>query len=198
MKKLILSVIATSIITVCFAQQTKTSLYALLKQLITDSTGYENVGDWSVGGAKNKIIKWANDRVEMSEDTSINFFRRATVDITIKGKTLQQAGQPVKWNLLLKGPRAGYTSFSMISSPCSELKPIFTIDSVMEKMPYSYKLLKSCNAKAVAGYYYYELKLPKKDVAYVKLSWLSLNGNTAMRIDCYSSFSKYAAKLDCK
>ena len=76
------------------------------------------------------------------------------------------------------------------------MKSAFNIDSVFGKKPFKVKLLKSCDAKTFAGYYYYELKLPKKEIAFIKPSWLSVNGNTAMRIDCYDSWSKYAVKSD--
>jgi hypothetical protein len=39
--------------------------------------------------------------------------------------------------------------------------------------------------------------MPKKDIAYIKVSWFNLNNKTAMRIDCYDGWSKYAVKLDC-
>jgi hypothetical protein len=133
----------------------------------------------------------------MSDDTSINFYRRGTVDITIKNKSYMQAGKPVVWNIMVKGPRMGYTSFAIISSPTNEMQPKFTIDSVFGKKPFTAKLLKSCDAKTLSGYYYYEIKLPKIDVVYIILSWISVNGNTAMRVDCYSNGSEYAAKLDC-
>jgi hypothetical protein len=179
------------------AQTAKTELYDLLKKFLVDSTGYENVGDWAVGAPKKFPVKWKEDRVIMSDDTSINFYRTGTADITIKGKSFMQVAQPVKWNMMLKGPRMGYTSFSIISSPSSELQPRFTIDSVLGKKPFTAKLLKSCDSKILSGYYYYELKLPKKDIVFIKLSWISLNGNTAIRFDCYDNWSKYAVKLDC-
>lgn len=134
----------------------------------------------------------------MSDDTSINFFRLGTVDITIKGKSFMEAAQPVKWNIMLKGPRMGYSSFSIISSPNGEMQSKYTIDSIFANKPFKAKLLKGCDTKTLAGYYYYELKLPKKDLAFLKLSWISVNGKTAIRIDCYDSWSKYAVKLDCK
>jgi hypothetical protein len=120
-----------------------------------------------------------------------------TAEITIKGRSFMKAGEPVKWNVMLKGPRMGYTSFSIISSSSEEIQPKYIIDSVFGKKPFTAKLLKSCDTKALAGYYYYEVKLPKKDLAFIKLSWLSVNGNTAIRIDCYDNWSKYAVKLDC-
>jgi hypothetical protein len=98
---------------------------------------------------------------------------------------------------MLKGPRMGYSSFSIISSPASDMQPKYTIDSILGEKPFKAKLLKSCDAKTLAGFYYYELKLPKKDIAFIKLSWISLNDSTAKRIDCFDSWSKYAAKLDC-
>lgn len=180
------------------AQSTKTELYDLIKKLLTDSTGYENVGSWSVGEPKKFPVAWKEDRIIMSEDTSINFYRTGTAAITIKGKSIMQAGQPVKWNLMLKGPRMGYTSFSIVSTPLSnELQPKYTLDSVFGKKPFTATLIKSCDIKTISGYYYYQLKLPKKDIAFIKLSWVSVNGNTAIRVDCYYNYSKYAAKLDC-
>ncbi len=197
MKQLILYSLISCLSLSATAQSPKTELYDLIKKLLYDSTGYENVGDWAVGQPKKFPVKWKADRIEMSDDTSINFYRMGAAEITVKGQSFMQAGLPVKWNIMLKGPRMGYTSFSIISSLSAEIKPIFNLDSVFGKKPFKVKLFKSCDAKTLAGYYYYELKLPKKDIAFIKLSWLSVNGNTAMRIDCYDSWSKYAVKLDC-
>lgn len=197
MKKLLLLVLTSGSFLAATAQPPKTELYDFIKRFLIDSTGYESTGDWAVGNPKKLPVKWKEDRVIMSEDTSINFYRSATADITVNGKTFMQNGKPVTWSVMLKGPRMGYTSFSIISSPSSEMKPIFTIDSVFKNKKFNAKLLKSCDAKTLSGYYYYELKLPKKDVAFFKISWLSINGNTAMRIDCYDDWSKYAVKLDC-
>lgn len=179
------------------AQSPKTELYDLIKKLLYDSTGYENVGNWAVGEPKKFPVKWKEDRVIMSDDTSINFYRTGTADITLKGKSFMKSGQPVKWNIMLKGPRMGYTSFSIISSPSEEMQPKYIIDSVFGKKPFTAKIIKSCDTKTLTGFYYYEVKLPKKDVAFIKLSWISVNGNTALRIDCYDNWSKYAVKLDC-
>jgi len=199
MKKLLLSIIIICSTVTAVAQSSKTELYDLIKKLLTDSTGNENVGDWAVSNPKKFPVKWKTDRVEMSDDTSINFFRMGNTDIIIKGRGMMQAGQPVKWNVMLKGPRMGYTSFSIVSSPLSsELQPKYNLDSIFGKKPFTAKLLKSCDAKTISGYYYYQLKLPKKDIAFLKLSWVSVNGNTAIRIDCFDSWSKYAVKLDCK
>ena len=180
-----------------FAQPVKTELYDLIKKLLCDSTGSENVGDWAVGQPKKFPVNWKEDRIEMSEDTSINFYRLGTADITVKGRSFMKAAQPVKWSIMLKGARSGYSSFSILSSPANDMQPKYNIDSIFSKKPVTAKLLKSCDGKLLSGFYYYEVKLPKKDVAFIKLSWLSLNGATALRIDCFDSWSKYAAKLDC-
>jgi hypothetical protein len=197
MKKLLLYFVFACSGLVAVAQTTKTELYELVKKLLSDSTGYENAGDWAVGNPKKFPVKWKEDRLEMSEDTSINFYRIGSADLTIKGSSFMQAAAPVKWNIMLKGPRMGYTSFSIISSPAKDFKPKYTIDSLFGKKNFTSKLLKSCDAKILSGYYYYELKLPKKDPAFIKFSWLSVNGNTAIRIDCYDNWSRYAVKLDC-
>jgi hypothetical protein len=198
MKKLFLFIVIGCSSLTASAQSTKTELYDLIKKLLTDSTGYDNIGDWSVGKSKKFPVQWKDDKLEMSADTSINFYRMGTVDISLKGRSFMQAGQPVKWNIMLKGPRSGYSSFSIVSSPLSsEIQPKYNLDSVFGKKPFAAKLIKSCDSKALAGFYYYELKLPKKDIAFLKLSWVSVNGNGAIRIDCFDNFSQYAAKLEC-
>ncbi len=179
------------------ARAQKTELYDLLKKIIPDSTGYENVGDWAVGKPKLFPIRWKEDRLIMSEDTSINFYRLGTADMSIMGKTFMQAGKPISWNVMLKGARSGYSSFAIISSPSKDLSPHLKIDSLLANKHYTAKLIKSCDNKDLAGYYYYEVKLPKEDTWYIKFSWISVNGNTALRIDGYDSWSKYAVKLAC-
>lgn len=198
MKKLLTTILLLgSIISLSAQAPAKIELYDLLKKLITDSSGYENVGDWAVGSPKKFPVKWKEDRLIMSDDTSINFYRMGTADITIKGKTFTKDAKPVIWNVMLKGPRMGYTSFSIISSPSPDFNIKYTVDSLFGNKPYKAKLLKSCDNKNLAGYYYYEIKLPKKDVFYIKFSWISINGNNAIRIDGYDGYSKYAVKLDC-
>ena len=51
--------------------------------------------------------------------------------------------QPVKWSIMLKGPRMAYTSFSIISSPLRELQASYTIDSIFGKKPFNATLLKA-------------------------------------------------------
>ncbi|MEO7766336.1 MAG: hypothetical protein ABIS01_02880, partial [Ferruginibacter sp.] len=197
MKKLTLLTLCTCIVINLSAQAGKTDLYDLIRKLLPDSTGNDNLGDWSIGLPGKFPIKWKVDKLEMSQDTSINFYRVGNTEITIKGHSYQQAGKPVKWSVMLKGPRSGYSSFSIISTPTSEIQPKYTIESIFGNKPFSEKLLKSCDTKTISGYYYYELKLPKKDTVYLKLSWISINGNGAIRIDCFDKGSEYAVKLDC-
>ncbi|MCW3114217.1 MAG: hypothetical protein JWR18_2613 [Segetibacter sp.] len=197
MRKLILCLFFSCCTIYASAQPGKTDLYDLIKKLLYDSTGYENVGDWAVEKPGKFPVVWKADKIEMSPDTSINFYRLGTADLAIRGKSFMQSGQPIKWNIMLKGARSGYSSFSIISSASKDLQPRYTIDSIFRPKLFKAKLLKSCDAKDLSGFYYYELKVPKKDLAYIKLSWLSMNGSTAIRIDCFDSWSKYAVKLNC-
>ena len=187
-------IIICSLISTSVSAQIPTEMYDLVKKLIYDSTGYENVGDWN----KKFPVKWKSDRVEMSEDTSINFFRLGKADLTVKGKKLMRDAKPVTWDIMLKGPRMGYTSFSMISSPVDGISLPFTIDSLFGRKRYRARLLKACDDKDLTGFYYYELKVPGKDIAFIKVGWLSVNGLIALRIDGYDGWSHYAAKLDCR
>lgn len=198
MKKLVLSILLNVITIMISAQSRKTDMYDFIKKLLYDSTGYENVGDWAIGQPNKFPVAWKADKIEMSDDTSINFYRIGTADVMVNHRSLMPAGQPVKWNIMLKGARSGYSSFSILSSPSNGIQPRLTIDSLFGNKPFTAKLLKSCDTKPVTGYYYYEVKFPKKDIAYIKISWLTANGNTAYRIDGYDSWSNYAAKLECR
>ncbi|XVJ65370.1 MAG: hypothetical protein HEQ40_04080 [Lacibacter sp.] len=198
MKQLSLCVVLFFYINNTTAQSTPVELFDLIKKFITDSTGYSQVGDWNVGSPKNFPVKWKSDRIEMSDDTSINFYMLGTAHISIQGKTFLQNQQPLKWNVMLKGPRMGYTSFSIVSGPSKDLQPKWTIDSLFGKQVFRQKLVKRCDQNPLTGFYFYEFKLRKKDMVYLKLSWITVNGMTALRIDCYDSYTLYAAKLDCK
>lgn len=198
MKQLLLLLSFTIWCNLLSAQTSKIELSTLIEKFICDSTGYENVGDWDATNTLKLPIKWKTAQIEMSDDTSINFFRSGTANITINGKSFMRAGTPVVWNLMVKGPRMGYTNFSIVSSPSNEISAKYTIDSLFGKKNFRARLLKSCESNPVTGFYYYELKLPKKDVVFLKITWITVNGNNAIRIDCYDNYSKYAAKLTCK
>src|SRR6185437_6657304 len=107
------------------AQATKTGLYDLIKKFMYDSTGYENVGDWAVGDPKKYPVKWKDDGIIMSDDTSINFYRRGNATVIL---TNDLGGTPLQWQLMLKGPRSGYSSFSMISQPSEKYNNRITLD----------------------------------------------------------------------
>ncbi len=194
-KALLISAICLMILQINSYTQ-KTELFDLVKLLMYDSTGFSNVGDWAVGKTKKFPVKWKDDAITMSEDTAINFYRMGTVDLLLNGNYITEAGQPLKWNIMLKGPRMGYGSFAIISSPSTSLKPKMTVDSLFGNKIFMAELIKSCD-RDFAGYYYYKLKVPGKDVFFIKLSWVSVNGKTAHRIDGYDEYFNYAAKLDC-
>jgi hypothetical protein len=176
------------------AQATKTGLYDLIKNFMYDSTGYENVGDWAVGDAKKYPVKWKDDGVIMSDDTSINFYRRGSAAVIL---TNDLGSAPLQWQLMLKGARSGYSSFSMLSQPSEKYNNQVTLDSLFGNKKYKARLIKACDNK-VSGYNYYEVNIPKKDPEFLKVSWVSVNGKTAIRIDGYDNWSKYAVKLACR
>jgi len=178
----------------CFAQAPQTELYTLLHKLATDSNGYENVGNWAVGQPAMFPVKWQADRIEMSDDTSINFFRNGTARLLIKGKNLTGASP---WRVMLKGPRSGYSSYSIVSPASAQWQPPFPIDSLLGGKPYRAKLLKKCDNHPGAGYYYYEVKMPQKDVLYLRIGWKTTAGATTLSLDGYDAYSKYAARLNC-
>lgn len=176
------------------AQTTKIGLYDLIKNFMYDSTGYENVGDWAVDNPKKYPVKWKDDGIIMSDDTSINFYRRGSAAVIL---TNDLGSAPLQWQLMLKGARSGYSSFSMLSQPSEKYNNQVTLDSLFGNKKYKARLIKACDNK-VSGYNYYEVNIPKKDPEFLKVSWVSLNGKTVLRIDGYDNWSKYAVKLTCR
>jgi len=56
MKKLLFLILISWSTSSASAQSGKTELYDLIKKLLCDSTGYENVGDWAVGQPGNFLL----------------------------------------------------------------------------------------------------------------------------------------------
>jgi hypothetical protein len=187
MKNLLSSVILLFISTLSFAQTKQVELFDLVKKFIPDSSEYSSVGDW----AATFPVKWTDDRIMMSDDIKINFYRRGTANITVNGKTYG------KWSVMLRGPRAGFTNFNISSPNSTDIKAKQTIDNILGKKDYTYTLLKSCDANPNAGYYYYQLKIPKKSTSWLKIAWTCKSGDCKMSLDCYDDGSKQYADLTC-
>lgn len=194
MRSILLFTMLLTVTSSVTSQSTKTGLYDLIKKFMYDSTGYENVGDWAVNDPKKYPVKWKDDGIIMSDDTSINFYRRGNATVIL---TNDLGSAPLQWQLMLKGARSGYSSFSMISQPSENYNNRVTLDSLFGNKKYKSRLIKACDNK-ISGYNYYEVNIPKKDPEFLKVSWISVNGKTAIRIDGYDSWSKYAVKLACR
>lgn len=91
MKNITLFILLSFGAAIACAQPPKTELYNLVKTFVTDSTGYENVGDWSVGKPSAFPVQWKADKLEMSEDTSINFYRQGTANLLLNGNMHRRA-----------------------------------------------------------------------------------------------------------
>lgn len=174
-----------------FSQTKQVELYDLLKKFIPDSSEYSSVGDWSVGNPSAFPVKWNENRIVMSDDMKINFYRTGIANITLNGKTYG------KWTVMLRGPRAGFTNFNISSPNSTDIKAKQTIDNVLGKKDYTYTLLKSCDANPNSGYYYYQLKIAKKPTSWLKIAWTCKNGDCKMSLDCYDDGSKQYADLNC-
>lgn len=178
---------------ICLAQTTTTTVYELIQKLMYDSTGWTNVGNWGVGKPATYPVKWQADRIEMSDDTSINFFRKGTAGLTAP-KGLAALSGP--WSVMLKGARSGYTSFTLLSEPVDNLPSEITLEMLFEGKPFSSRLLKRCSDEK-ARFHYYEVKIAGKDPLFLKLSVLDVQGKRRVRLDGYDDWSRYAVKLDC-
>lgn len=174
-------------------QVSQTNLYDLIRSLLYDSTGYENVGDWGVGAPDKFPVKWEADRIEMSEDSSVHFYRAGIAQVAVTG----DVHTADKWSLVIEGPRMGYTSFTLSGPATAAFKSNHSLEALLGDKPYRATLIKRCDTKPDHGFLYYELKLPAKDIEFVKLSWYPSNGNTLLRMEGYDNWSKYAVNLDC-
>ncbi len=67
MKKLLLYMVFTHSALAVAVQTPKTELYDLIKKILSDSTVYEEIGDWAVGQPKKIPVKWNANKLEMSE-----------------------------------------------------------------------------------------------------------------------------------
>lgn len=191
MKNIVISFILLITTFSAFSQAKKTELYDLVKNFVADSTLYASPGDWAVGLPATYPVQWKTDRIEMSDDIKINFFRKGTVYITVNGS------KPAKGNIMLRGPRSGFNSFN-ISLPAYKIgnvKP--TIDNLFGKKLYTYKLLQSCNTNSATGFSYYQLLIPKKVISFLKLAWSCKDESCVLNLDCYDDWSKQYAELTC-
>lgn len=180
-----------------YAQPKKVELYDLVKKLAADSLGYESAGDWAMGQSASIPVQWELNRIIMSDDEKINFYRKGKAAVTVMGKTYSAAGKPVTWDVMLMGPRMGHTSFRIQSGTYPGIGPKPGPDSLFGKKAYSYKMLQEC-IKPNHGFYYYELKMPKKNTCWVKQSWQCTSGACNIRLEVYDAWSKQYTELGCK
>ena len=183
--------------TVSYAQK-QVELFSLIKSFIPDSSEYSAVGDWAVGKPATYWVKWESDRVTMSDDMKINFFRKGTANVALNGTAFSVAGKPLVWSVMIKGPRAGFSSFTIKSAPHKNFKPKTTIDSLLFNNNYTFKLLKDCSKNESAGFYFYELRVAGKEVYFLKASWKCTGGACTLTIDGYDDWSMKDADLTCK
>lgn len=177
--------------------QKQVELFNLVQSLVPDSSEYSAVGDWAVGKPSTYAVKWESDRVTMSDDININFFRKGIAHIAIKGSPIVVAGKSVPWNVMIKGPRAGFSSFTISGTAHKSFSSKTTIDSLFLKNTFTAKLLQRCNKSAAAGFYFYELRIPGKEVAFLKISYRCSGDACSLRLDGYDDWSRKDAVLTC-
>jgi len=163
-------------------------LYTLVKKLSLDTL--EDMRDWGVGQPSLYPVKWDKDNVTMSDDIKINFFRTGWANIATKsGNT--------SCKVMIYGPRSGFNSYMILGTVVKDYHSKPTLDSVLGKNPYSAKLLKACDKSDAGGFYYYELKLPKKSLIWVKLTYVCNAAGCSVRLTQYNEYTKADVKLDC-
>lgn len=167
----------------------KTDLYVLVKAFIPDSTGYSNVGDW---GVKVPNLKWTSPNLEMSDNMDINFFYKGVANLSVSGSA------PAAWNVMLYGPRAGYTAFNIMSPELTMLEGKHSLDSLFGKGKFQATVIKKCDQKPGVGFTYYEVKLPKKDKYWMKVIWVCSPTGCRITIEARDEGSKNKTNQECK
>jgi len=104
--------------------------------------------------------------------------------------------KPISWAVTVKGPKAGFTNYSIVSSPSSELNE-FSIESIFTKDAATWTLLQSCDEPG-KKFMFYEVRIPGKDVHYLRIQLIPRSSATAIRIDGYDPGSKDYADLNCE
>lgn len=178
------------------AQTIPTELQKLVTSFIADESEDAVVGDWAVGEPSKYDVKWSTDKLESGNDPNFSFFRNGMTSAYYRGKTLLNSQKPISWAVTLRGPKEGYTSYSIASSPSSELND-FSIESIFSKDAGTWNLLSSCD-EAGKKFRFYEVHLPGKTVHYIKISLIPRSTATAIRIDGYDAGSKELASTDCQ
>ena len=176
-------------------QTKKIELSDLLKTLIPDSSEYGGMGDWNMKKPDGQTLKWTSDHLEMSDDMSINFFFYVLALVTIKSQN-RNAVSP-KWSLMFRGPRMGFDNFNLTSPYLSGFSEPPVLDSLLFPNNYKSTLLKTCKPSGISGFYWYQIIFPKKIIAYIRLAWEKKDNQYKLIIDCYDSFSKQYAHLNC-
>ncbi|MBS1735900.1 MAG: hypothetical protein JSS98_04760 [Bacteroidetes bacterium] len=179
-----------------FSQTKRIELSNLLNALIQDSTEYQTVGDWNLKKPNEQTIHWTSKKLEMSNDMSINFFKKALVLVTIKGQSSLDATS--RWNLILRGARSGFDNFNLTSPYLSGFIAPPILDSILAIDKYKSTLIKSCTTSPTSGYSFYKIIFPKKIISFIKLAWEKSDSRYKLVIDCYDSFSVQFAQLPCK
>ena len=152
MKKILLSLLIIVSSTFLFAQK-KVELFDLVKSLAENKGN--DMGDWAVGKPTAYPVKWKEDKVTMSEDTAINFYRQGFADIMVNGVSAVPSTKPA--NVMLRGPRSGFMAYSIlvIYKNNNTLPP--SIDSLFGKKTYTSTLVKSCVINQTSGFNYYQV-----------------------------------------
>jgi hypothetical protein len=180
----------------CLSLRSHTIPTELQKLIISFIPNEGDVGAWGVGEPARYDVKWSADKVESSDDPAISFYRNGMTSAYYRGKTLLNSQRPISWAVTIKGPKEGFTNYSIVSSPSSELND-FSIESIFSKDEASWTLLQSCD-QANKKFKFYEVKVPGKDVHYIRIQLIPRTSATAIRIDGYDPGSKDNADLNCE
>jgi hypothetical protein len=188
MKQILTIVLIAGIVSSALSQTKPVSLYTLVKAMALDSIS--DMGEWDLGSPKASPIKWDAENIMMSDDLKINFYRTGVATVLIMG-------HPYPWKTMIYGPRSGFMSFMITGPVIKEWRGKPNMDSLLGKNAYTLKLLKSCDKQEASGFYFYEIKIPKKKIFWAKLNYSCSTAGCTTRLAHFDAETKQELKLDC-
>lgn len=152
-------------------------LYDLINLFTPEYSEYGILSEWNTE-ANNKDIIWLTKGIEMY---GLGFYRNGEVAVTINKQELiclSYRSYPCKWDIILTGPRPGYTSFSISGVNHRDLDPM-TLDEMFKGREFTKQLIKKEDYTET-----YKVIFPKKNPLRMEISWSCGSAGCSLSIDC--------------
>lgn len=152
-------------------------LYDLINLFTPEYSEDGILSEWNTE-ANNKDIIWLTEGIEMY---GLDFYRNGEVVVTINKQELiclSHRSYPCKWDIILTGPRPGYTSFSISGVNHRDLDTM-TLDEMFKGRKFSKQLIKIDDFTET-----YKVIFPKKNPLSMEITWSCGSAGCSLSIEC--------------